>query len=304
VPVFVDIELDTYNVDVDQLEEAYSDKTRAVMLAHTLGHPFNLDAVLAFCQKYNLWLIEDNCDALGSKYRGEYTGTFGDLATQSFFPAHHITTGQGGAVLTSNPLLAGIVRSFRDWGRTCWCSAGYDNACGKRYNWQLGDLPAGYDHKYVYSHIGYNLEMTDLQAAIGYAQMDRLQEFISVRRLNWSNLYSGLCDLGEFFALPHYMLETEPSWFGFALRVREHAPFSRLDVIQYLDEKKIDAKLLFAGNLTKQPAYKNIEFRISGKLNHTDDAMNNVFWIGVYPGLGEMEVNYMIEVLHDFARKY
>ena len=301
VPVFVDVELDTYNIDVRLLHEAYSANTRAVMLAHTLGHPFYLDAVTKFCEKYGLWLIEDNCDALGSKYNDRYTGTFGDLATQSFFPAHHITTGQGGAVVTQRPKLANLVRSFRDWGRSCWCLPGKENTCGRRYDWRLGDLSEGYDHKYMYTHIGYNMEMTDLQAAIGYAQLDKLQGFIDVRRRNWHLLRDGLADLDAFFVMPCELEHTEPSWFGFALRVQPEMPFTRLDVLKYLNSKKIDAKLLFAGNLTKQPAYRDVKYRVVGQLTNTDDVMSNVFWIGVYPGLSVEAIEYVIEIMHDFA---
>ena len=303
VPVFVDIEPETYNVDTSLLEEAYSERTRAVMLAHTLGHPFDVKGVRDFCDRHRLWLIEDNCDALGSKYDGRYTGTFGDMATQSFFPAHHITMGQGGAVVTRSPLLACIVRSFRDWGRDCWCDAGKENTCGKRYNWQKGDLPYGYDHKYTYSHVGYNLSITDLQAAIGCAQIERLPGFIKERKRNWLRLRAGLDDLQEFFVLPQARPNCDPSWFGFALRVRPEAPFNRLDVILNLAVHRIDTRLLFAGNLAKQPAYHGLNFRVPGKvLPNTDDAMLNAFWLGVYPGLNDKALDYVIEVLHDFVK--
>ncbi len=301
VPVFVDVELETYNIDTRALDEAYSERTRAIVLAHTLGHPFDLGTVKDFCHKHSLWLIEDNCDALGSKYYDRYTGTFGDLATQSFFPAHHITTGQGGAVIASTSKLASLVRSFRDWGRSCWCLPGKENTCGKRYNWQLGDLPAGYDHKYMYTHIGYNLEMTDLQAAIGCAQLDRLQGFIEARRRNWHLLRNGLADIDEFFAMSKELKHTEPSWFGFTLRVQPEMPFSRLDVLKYLNDKKIDAKLLFAGNLAKQPAYRDVHYRAVGDLINSDNVMSNVFWLGVYPGLSVEAIEYVIETMHDFV---
>jgi CDP-6-deoxy-D-xylo-4-hexulose-3-dehydrase len=306
VPVFVDIELDSYNIDVKYLEEAKSELTKAVMLAHTLGHPFDVETVKDFCTENSMWLIEDNCDALGSQYKGKHTGTFGNLATESFFPAHHITTGQGGAVMTNSPRLAKIVESFRDWGRDCWCLAGKQNTCGKRYGWELGDLPFGYDHKYIYSHIGYNLAMTDLQAAIGCAQMDKLPGFISTRRRNWWFLRGCLHDsrAEKFFVLPVEMPNCSPSWFGFALRVKSDAPFTRLDVIKYLDSKSIDSRLLFAGNLTKQPAYQDRKYRVVGSLTNTDDATMNTFWLGVYPGLGEDSLTYVADALQQFVGMY
>lgn len=249
-------------------------------------------------------ILVHNCDALGSLYNGKYTGTFGDLATQSFFPAHHITTGQGGAVLTSDPKLARLVQSFRDWGRSCYCSPGRDGTCGKRYGWHVGDLPEGYDHKYIYTNIGYNMEMTDLQAAIGCAQIERLPGFIEARRDNWQRLRKGLSDLEEFFVLPKELPGCEPSWFGFALRVQQDSPFSRIDIINYLASKKIETRLLFGGNLTRQPAYQNTHYRVVGELTNTDDVMLNVFWLGVYPGLKEEAINYVIEVMHDFVEEY
>ena len=302
VPVFLDVDVPTYNIDVTQLEEAYSPKVKAIMLAHTLGNPFNLDAITAFCKKHNLWLVEDTCDALGSTYRGQQVGTFGDLATVSFFPAHHMTMGEGGAVLTKSPKLKVLIESFRDWGRDCYCEPGVDNTCGKRFEWQLGDLPYGYDHKYTYSHIGYNLKVTDMQAAVGVAQLDKLGDFIEARRVNFRKLYDGLKDLEEFFILPEATPNSDPSWFGFPLAVRETAPFTRNQVTRYLDGQKIGTRLLFAGNLLRQPAYKNIVHRRVADLDDTDFVMNQVFWIGVYPGLGDPQIDYMLETLHKMAR--
>jgi CDP-6-deoxy-D-xylo-4-hexulose-3-dehydrase len=298
VPVFVDIQLGTYNVDSSQLETALSDKTRAVMIAHTLGNPFDLDVVTAFAKKHNLWLVEDCCDAVGSTYRGQNVGSFGDLATTSFYPAHHITMGEGGAVLAEKPLLKTLVESFRDWGRDCWCAPGDANTCGKRFDWQLGELPHGYDHKYTYSHIGYNLKATDLQAAVGVAQLKKLPAFIGARKKNFSILQNGLADLTEFFALPVATPNSDPAWFGFPILLRPDAPFSRKDLITYLDDKKIGTRLLFGGNLTRQPAYKNVAYRKIGSLENSDLVMNQLFWIGVFPGLTQSMLDYMIEALH------
>ncbi|MBN1679589.1 MAG: lipopolysaccharide biosynthesis protein RfbH [Anaerolineae bacterium] len=298
VPVFVDVELKTYNANVDRLEEAVGPRTRAIILAHTLGNPFDLDAVTALAQKHNLWLIEDNCDALGAKYHDRYTGGFGDLATVSFYPAHHITMGEGGAVLTDRPALKKLAESFRDWGRDCWCAPGNDNTCGKRFDWQLGDLPHGYDHKYIYSHIGYNLKVTDMQAAIGVAQLKKLPHFIDVRRQNWQTLRDALEPLEEFFILPEATPNSTPSWFGFLITVRDTAPFSRNALVQYLNERKIGTRLLFGGNLLRQPAYAGIPHRVVGDLAVTDTIMNQTFWIGVYPGLTPAHIMYMIETLH------
>jgi CDP-6-deoxy-D-xylo-4-hexulose-3-dehydrase len=302
VPVFLDVTVPTYNVDVTQLEEARSERTRAVMLAHTLGNPFDLEAVSEFVRRHGLWLIEDCCDAVGATYKERMVGTFGDLATVSFYPAHHITMGEGGAVLTNSPLLNKLVKSFRDWGRDCWCDPGKDNTCGKRFEWQLGDLPYGYDHKYVYSHIGYNLKATDMQAAVGVAQLKKLSSFNERRRGNFQYLYDGIRGLAEHFVLPEAMPNSNPSWFGFPLAVRPEAPFSRNQVVQYLEEHKIATRLLFAGNLVRQLAYRDIRCRIIGNLKNSDFVMNQVFWVGVYPGLTKPMLDYMIQTFRDFAK--
>jgi len=303
VPVFVDIELATYGIDTSQLEAARSPRTRAIMVAHTLGNPFNLEAAMEFARKYDLWVIEDNCDAVGSLYNGEKTGTFGDLATISFYPAHHMTMGEGGAVLTRNSRLKKIVESFRDWGRDCWCAPGVDNTCNKRFGWQLGDLPPGYDHKYTYSHIGYNLKMTDMQAAVGVAQLEKLPEFIAQRRRNFQTLYRGLQDLEEYFLLPEAIANSEPSWFGFPLAVRLEAPFARDRVVRYLENRKIGTRLLFGGNILRQPAYQNTKYRTVGTLANTDFVMNQVFWIGLFPGLSAEMLAYTIETFHQGVRE-
>ncbi|HYW07842.1 MAG TPA: lipopolysaccharide biosynthesis protein RfbH [Longimicrobium sp.] len=303
VPVFVDVTLPTYDVDVTQLEEARSDRTRAVMLAHTLGNPFDLASVTEFCKRHSLWLVEDCCDAVGATYDGKHVGTFGDLATASFYPAHHITMGEGGAVLTKLPLLKRIVESFRDWGRDCWCEPGKDNTCGKRFDWQLGELPCGYDHKYTYSHVGYNLKVTDMQAAVGVAQLAKLRGFIEARRRNFQILKQGMRDLEEFFILPEATPNSEPSWFGFPLAVRPEAPFTRDDVVRHLESHRIGTRLLFAGNLLRQPAYAEVKHRKIGELPNSDFVMNQVFWIGVYPGLDVPELAYVLDTLHAFARR-
>lgn len=302
VPVFVDVQTPTYNVDVSQLEPARSDRTRAVMLAHTLGNPFDLVAVTDFVRRHDLWLIEDCCDALGSTYQGKKVGTFGDLATVSFYPAHHITMGEGGCVVTDRPVLKTLVESFRDWGRDCWCDPGKANTCGKRFDWQLGELPHGYDHKYTYSHIGYNLKVTDMQAAVGVAQLAKLPGFIEARRRNFQRLYNGLRDLEEHLILPQATPGSEPSWFGFPLSVRPTAPFSRNDVIAFLEQRKIATRLLFGGNLVRQPAYKDIPHRRVGDLANADFVMKQTFWIGVYPGLSNGMIDYMIESLHEVCK--
>ncbi len=301
VPVFIDVTVPTYNVDVTQLEEAFSSRTRAVFFAHTLGNPFDLDAVTAFARRHDLWMIEDCCDAVGASYRGQKAGTFGDLATTSFYPAHHITMGEGGSVLMEKPLLKTLVESFRDWGRDCWCAPGKDNTCGKRFQWQLGDLPCGYDHKYTYSHIGYNLKMTDMQAAVGVAQLQKLPGFIEARRRNFSVLREGLRDLQEFFVLPEATPGSEPSWFGFPIAVRPEAPFTRNQVIHHLEERKIGTRLLFGGNLVRQPAYREAAYRIAAPLVNSDFVMDRVFWIGTYPGLTPEMIEYMLERLRCFA---
>jgi CDP-6-deoxy-D-xylo-4-hexulose-3-dehydrase len=303
VPVFVDVTLPTYNIDVSQLEAARSERTKAVMLAHALGNPFDLGAVTAFAKKHNLWLIEDCCDALGATYDGKPVGTFGDLATCSFYPAHHITMGEGGAVLTSKPGLKTLAESFRDWGRACWCAPGKDNTCGKRFDWQLGELPCGYDHKYIYSHIGYNLKATDMQAAVGVAQLAKLDEFIARRRANFAQLYEGLRDLEDVLVLPRATPGSEPSWFGLPLAVRRGAPFTRDQLIRHLEAKRIGTRLLFAGNLTRQPAYRGVHYRTVGDLKNTDFVTDQVFWIGVYPGLMPAMLDFVLDTLHAFCRK-
>jgi CDP-6-deoxy-D-xylo-4-hexulose-3-dehydrase len=303
VPVFLDVEIPTYNVETSQLEAALSERTRAVSLAHTLGNPFDLKAVTEFVKKHNLWLIEDCCDAVGATYNNRHVGTFGDLATVSFYPAHHITMGEGGCVLTNRPALKTLIESFRDWGRDCWCVPGVSNTCGKRFEWQLGDLPYGYDHKYTYSHIGYNLKLTDMQAAVGVAQLKKLPSFIEARRRNFKFLYEGLRDLEEFFILPQATVDSEPSWFGFPLAVRPDAPFSRDDVLRYLESYKIATRLLFGGNLLRQPAYQNIQYRKIGDLSNSDFVMNQVLWMGVWPGLTEEMLSFVIETLHRMVKQ-
>jgi CDP-4-dehydro-6-deoxyglucose reductase, E1 len=285
IPVFLDLEIPTYDIDVTHLEEAISPRTRAVMLAHTLGNPFNLAAIQAFVKKHDLWLIEDSCDALGAQYDGQTVGTFGDLATVSFYPAHHITMGEGGVVLGQLPLLKRIGESFRDWGRDCWCEPGKDNTCGKRFEWQLGQLPCGYDHKYTYSHIGYNLKATDMQAAVGVAQLKKLPGFIERRRANFAYLKAALSGTEEFLVLPEPTPRSNPSWFGFPLTVRESAPLSRNELIAYLESRNIKTRLLFGGNILRQPAYIDIEHRVVGTMQTTDRIMNQTFWVGLYPGL-------------------
>lgn len=301
VPVFVDVFVPTYAVDVSQLEDARSARTKAVFLAHTLGNPFDLGAVRAFCDQHGLWLIEDCCDALGATYQGRHVGTFGELATASFYPAHHITTGEGGAVVTDNGHLRRLVESFRDWGRDCWCAPGQDNTCGRRYEWQLGDLPAGYDHKYTYSHIGYNLKATDMQAAVGVSQLRKLPGFIEARQRNFQRLHEGLQDLRAFLILPEATPASHPSWFGFPIAVRPEAPFTRDQFVRHLAKRKIGTRLLFGGNLLRQPAFQNIERRVIGELPNTDFVMTQVFWIGVYPGLTEAHLAYVLETMHAFA---
>ena len=295
VPVFIDVTLPSFQADSSQLEAALSDRTRAIMIAHTLGNPYDLDVVASFAKKHKLWLIEDSCDALGATYKGQMVGTFGDLATFSFYPAHHITMGEGGAVVTNSPLLKTLAESFRDWGRDCWCEPGKDNTCGKRFDWQLGDLPCGYDHKYTYSHIGYNLKLTDMQAAIGLSQLEKLPGFIAARRRNFQYLYDALKPLQEVLMLPEATPGANPSWFGFPIAVREDAPFTRDQLIRKLDASKIGTRLLFGGNLIRQPAYKDVKYRVVGDLENTDFVMRNVFWIGVYPGLTEEMLQHVIE---------
>jgi CDP-6-deoxy-D-xylo-4-hexulose-3-dehydrase len=303
VPVFIDVTVPTYNVDVSMLEAARSEKTRAVMIAHTLGNPFDLAAVTAFVKKYDLWLVEDCCDAVGATYNGQRVGTFGDLATTSFYPAHHITMGEGGAVLMEKPLLKTLVESFRDWGRDCWCEPGKDNTCGKRFGHQLGQLPCGYDHKYTYSHIGYNLKLSDMQAAVGLSQLDKLTGFVAARRANFKALHEGLKPLEEFFILPEATPGSDPSWFGFPIAVRPGSGLTRNGVTAELEKSKIATRLLFAGNLVRQPAYLDIERRVIGDLANSDFVMDNVFWIGVYPGIDAARRDYMMETLHRIAHQ-
>jgi len=304
VPVFVDVDIPTYNLDVTQLESALSEKTRAVMIAHTLGNPFNLESVTEFCKKHDLWLIEDCCDAVGALYNNQPVGRFGDIATVSFYPAHHITMGEGGAVLTDKPKLKKIIESFRDWGRDCWCVPGKENTCGKRFNWQFGELPHGYDHKYTYTHIGYNLKVTDMQAAIGVSQMRKLPQFIEARRSNFDYLHEQLSQLNEYFLLPKVTPNATPSWFGFPILVRPSAPFTRDDAVRWLESHKIGTRLLFAGNIIRQPAYRGKKFRIVGDLTNADEVMNRVFWIGVYPGLNRSMLDYVYDVLVQLCNKY
>ena len=310
VPVFVDISLPTYNADVGELKKAISKKTKAVFLAHTLGNPFDLKVVKEFCVEHGLWLVEDNCDALGSRYRYEgrwhYTGTIGDIGTSSFYPPHHITMGEGGAVYTNAPFLKRIIDSMRDWGRDCWCPSGNDNTCRSRFNQQFGELPYGYDHKYVYSHFGFNLKATDLQAAIGCAQLEKLPRFIQARKKNWGTLREGLKGLEEYFILPEAAASSDPSWFGFLLTVRERAGFTRNDIVQHLESKGIQTRMLFAGNLLRHPCFDGLRrskkgFRRVGKLANTDRVMKDSFWIGVYPGLTQTMTDYVIEVISNFV---
>lgn len=303
IPVFVDVNTGTYNINVDQIESALSEKTKAIIVPHTLGNPVDLDAILRIVKKYDLWFIEDNCDALGSKYQGKFTGTFGHISTCSFYPAHHITMGEGGAVLTDDPIIKKIVLSFRDWGRDCWCDSGCDNSCHKRFEWQLGELPKGYDHKYIYSHIGYNLKVTDMQAAIGVEQLSKLPHFIEKRKENFNILYQGLIKYESCFLLPESVPNSEPSWFGFPILVKQDAPFNRDDIVQYLETNGIATRMLFGGNLLKQPAYKETLFRVAGSLSNSDMVMNNLFWIGVYPGLNREMLDYMISIIHGFMKK-
>lgn len=303
VPVFVDIDLPTFNVDVSRLEEAVSEKTKAVMIAHTLGNPYNLDAVTAFCKEHKLWLIEDCCDAVGSTYRGQQVGSFGDLATVSFYPAHHITMGEGGCVITNKGQLKLLVESFRDWGRDCWCEPGKENTCGKRFDQQFGDLPHGYDHKYVYSHIGYNLKLTDMQAAVGVAQLEKLDDFIQIRKDNFARLHAGLEDLEHELMLPEATEHSDPSWFGFPLAVRPEGPLSRHNLVRQLDQAGIHTRQLFGGNLLRQPAYRNIPHRVVGDLTNTDFVMDNALWIGVYPGLTEPHLDYVLGSFHEIIER-
>ena len=303
VPVYVDIDLETYVANEDALESAIGPHTKAIMMAHTLGNPFNLELVERLAKKHNLWLIEDSCDALGGTYNQRNLGSFGDLSTLSFYPAHHITTGEGGAVLIKSVKLKALVESFRDWGRDCWCAPGCDNTCLKRYQWRLGELPPGYDHKYTYSHLGYNLKSGDIQAAIGNAQLSRVENFVEKRRFNWQYLRKGLQDLEQQLILPKATLNSDPSWFGFAITVRESSAISRNQVVELLNERKIATRLLFGGNLLRQPAFKDTPRRVVGELTNTDVVMNDTFWIGVWPGLSVDMLDYVIEVMHEILGK-
>lgn len=303
IPVFVDIELGTYNIDVKKLKQAITKKTKAVVLAHTLGNPANLKKIIELVDRYGLWFVEDNSDALGSKYNGNYTGSFGHVSTSSFYPSHHITMGEGGAVLTNDALLAKIILSLRDWGRDCFCKTGEDNTCGKRFSQKFASLPLGYDHKYVYSHIGYNLKATDMQAAIGVQQLKKLPGFIKKRQENFKVLYDGLKDWKKYFLFPRETEYSLPSWFGFPLLVRSGALFKRNDIVLYLEKNKISTRMLFGSNLLRQPAYKNIKCRVSGSLENSDLVMNNLFWIGLYPGLGRRQLDFIIKKFKEFFKK-
>ncbi|SNZ06184.1 CDP-6-deoxy-D-xylo-4-hexulose-3-dehydrase [Persephonella hydrogeniphila] len=319
VPVFVDVEIGTYNIDTKQIEEAITDKTKAIFVAHTLGNPFNIERILEIAEKYNLWVIEDNCDALGSKYNGKYTGSFGHISTMSFYPAHHITTGEGGAVITNDYELYKIIMSFRDWGRDCWCPPGKDDTCGRRFNWKLGNLPKGYDHKYIYSHLGYNLKITDWQAALGLAQLEKLPQFIEKRKENFELLYEGLKEFEKYLILPKATENSEPAWFGFPITVKEEAPFSKFELVRYLENNRMGTRQLFAGNMLRHPAFieNDIRLRILNSdiinskelceehyklLPNTDIVMNGTFWIGVWPGLDETDIKKIKNIFTEFFK--
>lgn len=302
-PVLVDVNLDTFDAIDSKIEEAIGPKTKAIMMAHTLGNPFNIELVTDLCKKNNLWLIEDSCDALGSTYKGQRTGSFGDLATVSFYPAHHITTGEGGAVLIKSPLVKKQAESFRDWGRDCYCETGHDNTCQKRFGWKLGDLPEGYDHKYIYSHIGYNLKATDIQAALGVSQLRKLDRFIQRRKENFNFLYKGLHNI-EALMMPKATEHSDPSWFGFPITIDPAHPANREDLLRFLDERKIGTRLMFAGNIIRQPAYAGVDFKIIGDLSNSDIVMQRSFWIGVYPGLTTQMLEYVIDSIREFLSKY
>jgi CDP-4-dehydro-6-deoxyglucose reductase, E1 len=304
IPVFIDIELGSYNIKVKDLVSAISEKTKAIFIPHTLGNPAELLTIMKVVDKYKLWFIEDNCDALGSKYNGKYTGTFGHISTSSFYPAHHITTGEGGAVLTNDLELRNIILSLRDWGRDCWCETGNDNTCGKRFKQKIGELPYGYDHKYIYSHIGFNLKMTDMQAAIGVEQLKKLPYFIEKRKQNFDFLYNNLKIYEKYILLPKKLKKSEVSWFGFPILVKENSPFGRNDIVNYLEENKIATRMLFGGNLIKQPAYEGIKYRVIGNLKNSDLVMKNLFWIGVYPGIDSDKMNYIKKVFDSFFNNY
>jgi len=301
-PVLVDVNLETYDAIPEMLREAVSSKTKAIMMAHTLGNPFDLDTVRELCDKHGLWLVEDSCDALGSTYNGKKTGSFGDTATLSFYPAHHITTGEGGAVFVKSPLVRKQAESFRDWGRDCYCETGHDNTCHKRFEWQLGTLPVGYDHKYIYSHIGYNLKATDMQAALGLSQLKKIDKFSDARKQNFKYLYQGLTKV-QGLVMPKATEKSDPSWFGFPLTIDPNHPADREELLRFLDSRKIGTRLLFAGNLTRQPAYKNVDWRVVGDLTNTDIVMKRTFWVGTYPGLTPVMLDYIIESISDFMEK-
>ncbi len=304
VPVFIDVDIPTYNIDIKMMEKGISEKTKCIFIAHTLGNPFNLDAVMELANKHNLWVIEDNCDAFGSKYKEKYTGTFGHISTISFYPAHHITTGEGGAVCTNDDQLAKIIKSFRDWGRDCYCSGGENNTCGKRFSQQFGNLPFGYDHKYVYSELGYNLKMTDMQAAIGAAQIDKLPEFTKRRKQNFDRYNQIFEKYSDFLILPKATEKSDPSWFSFIISVKENSPFTRDEFINYLNDNKIETRNLFAGNIVKQPAFMDKNYRIADNLKNTDYIMNNTFFLGTYPGNSMEKLNYIELIVNRFMEKY
>lgn len=304
VPVFVDVEIPTYCVNPESIKDAITDKTKAIMLAHLLGNPFDIEKIIQIAKKHNLWVIEDCCDALGATYNKKLVGTFGDIGTLSFYPAHQITMGEGGAVFTNNSKLKRIIESLRDWGRDCFCAPGKSNTCGKRFSWKLGDLPQGYDHKYTYSRLGYNLKITDMQAAVGLAQIERIPEFVKKRKTNFNFLKQKLKLVEKFFILPEPTINSEPSWFGFPITIKSNSPFSREELIQFLSAKMIDTRPLFTGNITRQPYFKNKNYRISGKLENTDIIMNQSFWIGVYPALTEEMLSYVVEQIQQFTNQF
>lgn len=303
VPVFLDVDLGTYNILAERIEEAITPKTKAIMIAHTMGNPFNLEKVMEVAKKYNLWVVEDNCDALGSRYNGKLTGTFGHIATSSFYPPHHMTMGEGGAVYTNDPQLKMIIESFRDWGRDCWCPSGCDDTCKKRFGWQLGTLPQGYDHKYTYSHIGYNLRVTDMQAAIGVEQLKKVPQFTEARKNNFNRLLSGLQDLNEYFILPRATDNADPSWFGFILTLQDGVHFTKNEIVHYLEGSKVQTRMLFSGNLIRQPAFQGVNYRIHGDLTNTDKILMDTFLVGVYPGLTNEMIDYVVDKIRHFVKK-